>query len=115
MDRDWHTRSHTLSQPQQRPRILRGRPAATPHLVVEVGDGGGGEAAEIRAAFQPSAGGMPSSPVGAGRWWDLGSGLRQSHWAPQPLQRQPSLLTSGDWHRQEVIKRPRHPAARALQ
>ena len=75
------------------------------------GRGGGRD----RAAFRPSAGGMPSSPVGAGRWWDLGSGLRQSHWAPQPLQRQPSLLTLGDWHGQEVIKRPRHPAARALQ
>lgn len=74
MDRDWHTSSHTLSQPQQRPRILRGRPAATQHLVVEVGDdwGEGGRqrsrgfpAERRRNAIQPS-GCWPL--VGPGLW-----------------------------------------------
>lgn len=72
MDRDWHTRSHTLSQPQQRPRILRGRPAATSiwWWRSEMAGGGGREprgfpAERRRNAIQPS-GCWPL--VGPGLW-----------------------------------------------
>lgn len=73
-----------------------------------------GWGAEIHA-FHLSAGRMPAQWVLAGQWC-LGSGQSRAtrlHSPPDPAQ--PSLLTLGDWHRQEVIERPCHPAAPALQ
>lgn len=84
MDRDWHTRSHTLSQPQQRPKDSQ-RGAQRPLTIwwwrSEMDWWGGGR---DPPAFQLSPGRMPASPVDTGHQWGLGSGPRQSHWAPQP-------------------------------
>lgn len=66
-------------------------------------------------AFQLKAGRILAQLVLPGQWC-LGSGqsrATKSHSPSDPAQ--PSLLTLGDWHRQEVGERPCHPAAPALQ
>lgn len=128
MDRDWHTRSHTLSLSRQRPRDPR-RANCWP---LSVGGGGGERQAETEGGGDPrlpAESWKKASPVGIGQ-----SQVPQGAWAsaelshqvpqtphPPPGPAQPSPGGGvGGGHRQEVIERlgplpPQLPAAPSLQ